>query len=180
MPEITEDTPTKALVVQSLALQAPLPYAEGDTMNANEAHALNQTFQENLRNNFAPTVKKVVEDAKVDTATDLSDEQKASLQAKFDSYAEAYEFGVRTGGLAKPVDPVEAQALEMATVKVKEALKRQGFKLKDVGAEKIRELAEGAIEKNPAFRATAKQIVEARKAAAAELQVDIGASPSTE
>jgi hypothetical protein len=180
MPEITEDTPTKDIVVQGVLLAAPMPYTEGDTLTTNEAHVVNQTLHENLRNNFASSIKKFMEKAGVRDATELSAEQRAEIQEKFDSYAEAYEFGVRTGGTGRPVDPVEAQALEMATTKVKESLKRQGFKLKDVGVEKIRSLAEGAIESHPAFRQAAERIVAARKQAADELTVDVGAPVAAE
>lgn len=173
MPEITEDTPTKDIVVQGVLLAAPMPYEEGHTLSTNEAHVINQTLAENLRNNFASTVKKFLEKAGAKDATELTPDQRTELQSKFDAYADAYEFGVRTGGTGRPVDPVEAQALEMATTKVKESLKRQGYKLKDVGADKIRTLAESAIESNPKFREAAQRIVAARQTAADELTVDL-------
>ena len=178
MAEITTDTPRVPRTCQGVILSFPLVYNEGDVLAANEAQVLSQTFIENLRNNFA---SKVVEfyknvgawDEEAEKKTrDLDPSEVAQLQELFDKYVEAYEFGVRTGGRT-PLDPIMAQALALAEPKVKEKLKSMGHSLASIGKEKIRELAEQAIEKNPKFLEKAREIVAARQLATEDLSVDI-------
>lgn len=85
-----------------------------------EAHALQQTFTENLRNNFASKVK-----AKLDGKTELSPEDLQALQAEFDTYAEKYEFGVRQAGSGPRAvkDPVEREVRKMAGGAISERYK---------------------------------------------------------
>src|SRR5215472_10310536 len=114
----------------------PTRYEEGHELTANEAAALNQTFHENLRNNFAKRVEE-----KKNGADRIEDEAVlADLQGQLDRYAEDYEFGVRTGGGAVR-DPVMSEAMTIARTKVWEHLKRKGVKRKDVEAAKITEAA---------------------------------------
>ena len=168
MPDISSDTPTKQITVQSLVVEAPQPYNEGDTLTANEAGALNQTYAENLRNNFASQARKAIEDSGGVDSVDL-----ASFQKEFWSYAVGYEFGIRGAG-GPSLDPVMSTAMDLAKGKVRDAYKAKGYKLKDVPAAKIRELAEAAIEKNPAFLDRAKEIVRQREEIAGDLQIDLG------
>lgn len=87
------------------------PFVAGPfTLTEGQAHSLNQTRVENLRNNFAPKVKEAL-----NGSSELSDSQKAELQAKFDEYAAKYEFGVRQAGQGRTVvDPVEREMLKLA------------------------------------------------------------------
>lgn len=178
MPEINSDTPRRDLTVRGIILSAPLPYSEGHVLEANEANVMNQTWVENLRNNFSPSIVKFYADKNAwdeenekPTRT-LTPNEVAELQQDFDKYIEGYEFGVRTGGRT-PLDPVMAQALQLAETQVKKAIKAKGMALSDLGREKIRSLAEDAVGKNPNFLKKAREIVEARNAAAAELEVDL-------
>lgn len=82
-------------------------YAEGHTINAMEAKALNQTRAENLRNNFASEVKKVQGERETLTAEEVT-----ALQAKLNEYAKSYEFFVGGG---RVTDPVEREAKRIAT-----------------------------------------------------------------
>jgi hypothetical protein len=142
----------------------PLRYEEGHELTANEASALNQTYHENLRNNFA---KKVEEVANGGT---LSSEALANLQEQLDAYAEGYEFGMRSGGGAVR-DPVAKEAMKLARDKAIEAFKKdgakKGYKLKDVDASKITDLAKRILDKYPEIMELAKQRVEEAQAAAA-------------
>lgn len=167
-----EEAPTRDLQVQGLILTARLVYEAGHPCTQGEADSMNQTLCENLRNNFAGKIRKACEDAKVENSADLPNEIKASLSKEFGAYQEGYNLG--EGGRARgEVDPVRRQAIQMALGKVKEALKAKGHKLADVGQEKINDLAESAVENNPAFMAKAAEIVEARRAATAELAVEV-------
>lgn len=80
-----------------------------------EAHALQQVFTENLRNNFAGKVK-----AKLNGGEELTPEDQAALQVEFDAYASKYEFGVRgAGGGPRTVkDPVEREVRKMAAAAI--------------------------------------------------------------
>lgn len=179
MPEITKDTTRRDLTVRGLILSAPIPYTEGHVLEANEAGVMNQTWCENLRNNFAPKIvdfykERRAWDDEADKATrSLTPDEINELQHEFDKYVEGYEFGVRTGGRA-PLDPVMAQAIQLAEVQVKKAIKAKGLSISEIGREKIRSLCEEAVTKNPRFMQKAKEIVDARQAAVDELSVDIG------
>jgi hypothetical protein len=164
------DAPRRDITVQGLILQYPQPYEVGHQLIEGEVVAINQTFGENLRNNFAGKVKKACEEAGVENSSELPAETKAQLQKDFDTFAEGYEFGARGG---RETDPVKSKALELATNKVKASLKAKGHKLSEVGTDKIRDWAEAAIEKNPDFLKAAQRIVDASRAAAAELEVDL-------
>jgi hypothetical protein len=170
MPDLTDAT-RKNITVQGVILSAALPYDEGHTLTAQEATSLNQTWLENLRNNFAGAVKTAIE--KVKGIENLTEAALGELQKDFNAYQDGYEFGVRGGG-REAMDPVFSQAIKLAVAKVKEALKTKGHKLSEVGAEKIRELAGQAVEKNPAFMERARKIVEETQAAADSLAVDVG------
>lgn len=86
------------------------------------------------------------------------------LQQELDQYVAEYEIGVRRGGGgSQPTDPVEKEAMALARDKVKQSLKSQGYKISDVGAEKINELAAQVLDKYPKLREQAKQIVDLKK-----------------
>jgi hypothetical protein len=146
-------------------------FDEGHELTPVEAGVLNQTRDENLRNNYSAQVKKAMKEAKVDKPEDLPDEAKADLLAKFPTFEEAYEFGSRGG--AREVDPVRKQALIFATGSVKKAIQKKGMKISEVGPDKIREMAEAAVEKYPKFMEKATKVVAARNEAAQDLDIDI-------
>lgn len=136
MRPITPETPTKTIKVGGVNLKAPMPFAAGDTIDENEANALNQTYLENLGNNFRTKVAKAKEEQKIEG--DLSDEQAASigraLQADFDKLVADYKLNVRRGG-SVVVDPVEREARDIAKGRITDHLKKQGVKLNTVTAE---------------------------------------------
>jgi hypothetical protein len=162
-----EDKMAEKLTISGHTFKAPTRYEEGHELTANEASALNQTYHENLRNNFA----KKVSDA-LDGRERLDDQELADLQEQFDQYAEGYEFGVRTGGGAVR-DPVMAEAMRIARDKIWEHLKRKNVKRKDVETSKITEAAKKLIDKNPEIMELAKQRVEETQAAAASELEDV-------
>jgi len=151
------------ITIAGHVFNVPIRYKEGDELTANEAAALNQTFHENLRNNFA----KRVEDKKNGAERVESDEVLETLQKELDEYAEQYEFGVRTGGGAVR-DPVMSEAMRIAKDKIRDHLKRKGTPLKQVAATAISEAAKKLIEKNPEIMDLARQRVEEAQAAASE------------
>lgn len=146
------------ITIQGKIFNAPLRYEEGHELNAGEAAALNQTYHENLRNNFAKRVKE---------ATDNGSYSQEALQEEFSKYAEDYEFGVRTGGGA-PRDPVMQEAMNIARGQIKAALKKKNRKLSEIDASAITEAAKKLIAKTPAIMDLAKQRVAEAQAAASD------------
>lgn len=108
------------ITIAGHSFNVPVRYEEGHELTAGEASALNQTYHENLRNNFAKKVK----DA--GATPDL-----AALQAELDAYAAEYAFGVRSGGGGAVRDPVMSEALRMAKKQIAELLRKQGKKVAD-------------------------------------------------
>lgn len=145
-------------------------YAVGYTIaDEGEAHALRQTFLENLRNNFAGKVKTALGEAE-----QLSDEQQSALQNEFASYANEYKFGVRTGGGGAPKrDPVEREMLKLAKDDIAKAYyAKYGEKAdKDMLAEKAEELI-GL--KHDDYAKRARAILRQRESAGNETLASLG------
>lgn len=150
------------ITIAGHAFNVPTRYEEGHELTANEASALNQTFHENLRNNFA----KKVEEAKNGADRVEDDDVLAELQEQLDKYAETYEFGVRTGG-GYVRDPVMAEAMKIAKDKIWEDLRSRGKKPKDIEASAVTARAKKVIEKNPSIMDLARQRVAEMQAIAA-------------
>lgn len=96
----------KTIVVQGIEFSAPEPYTAGHVLLDNEASALNQTYAENLRNNFAGNVK----EAKEAHGERLPSNIVEQLRDEFESYAASYTFGVRRAGEVDPVRLVRNKA----------------------------------------------------------------------
>lgn len=108
----------KTIQIAGVNFEAPFKYSAGHVLTDVEAKTLNQTRFENLRNNFAKTVK----DAKIegDTPTD-------ELRAKFAEYEAKYDFAAPgAGGVSRTLDPIEKEALALARDIVKAALANKG------------------------------------------------------
>lgn len=172
--QITDETPVKNITVGDFSLAAPMPYAEGHTLTAGEASAMNQLFHENLRNNFGAKLKGLKERGETPTA------EKA--QEDFTAYAAEYEFGVRKagGGAAAPSDPVEREALNLAKGIVRQALTSQGYKLKDVGIETIERLAGDLLKSQPKILEEAQRRVDAAKSVGAAALAGLSLPVATE
>lgn len=164
--QTTDQTKFSSITIQGVELEVPQPYAEGHVLKAGEASALNQTLAENLRNNFAPVIKKVA--AEYRKTNSLADDAEVpasafdtdALQQQLDQYANDYEFGVRTGGGPRaPKDPVEREAYRIATEKVKTALTAKNIKINSVSKERMDELVRGVIAKYPAITEEAQRRV---------------------
>jgi len=146
------------ITIAGKTFNAPLRYEEGHELSAGEAAALNQTYHENLRNNFAKRVKDAEEADKFD---------QDGLQAELDAYAEGYQFGVRMGG-GPTRDPVMSEAMAIAKVQIRQALRKKGISLNSVKAQALTEAAKKLVDKNPQIMELAKQRVEEAQAAAAD------------
>lgn len=109
---------TKTIVIQGVEFQAPVPYAAGHVLTEHEARHLNQTYHENVRNNFAKTVK----------AAQNGDGSVDELPAKFDEYISTYTLdsarAVGTG--TRSLDPIEREARALAKALIRDKLAATG------------------------------------------------------
>ena len=155
---------TQKLTIQSKEFVIPLPYVAGPcTLTEGEANALNQTYAENVRNNFAQQMKRAAED-KVSP--------RELTQADLDEYVDEYEFGKRAGGARGPRDPVGTEERKLALTALIAHVEKQGKKWKDLAKEKQEELLSKVITSGR-FRARAEEIVKARQAEAQSELSDI-------
>lgn len=160
------DTSKTKIKVQGLIFEASKPYAEGYVLNALEAKTLNQTRDENLRNNFAKTVKDLLAGIAKDTPEgttprELSVEEISDLQTKFAAYDASYSFAERRA--AAPVDPIEKIAHGLAWEHIKAKLKEKNYDIKTVTPEKKEELIASLLAKDSAILEEAKRRVESSK-----------------
>lgn len=109
------------ITIAGHSFNVPVRYEEGHELTAGEASALNQTYHENLRNNFAKRVKEHTE--KGGAAADL--------QPELDKYASEYAFGVRTGGGGVSRDPVMSEAMRIAKKQIGDLIRAKGGKVTD-------------------------------------------------
>jgi hypothetical protein len=176
MRNVNSDTPRTSFTIAKVNFTIPEPFNEGDTITEGEASSLNQTLRENVRNNLASEIEEVVAKAKAAG----EEPNMTALQARVDGYVKDYEFGVRQGGGGRVSDPVEARALEMARDKVREKIRSNPqHKLSNFKAADITNYARQVLEKNPALREQAKQLVEQEQQMAASILDDITISNPT-
>jgi hypothetical protein len=157
MPE----TDTDMITIQGHDFPVSPRYEEGHQLTEVEADVLNQTYYENLRNNFAGRIKAARKEHNVEEGT-LPEHIYQSLQGDFLTYAKEYEFGVRRTSTGPGADPVRAAALTMARTAIKDAL-RGAKKLKDTPTEAIEAAAERLVASNPQFLEKARVAVEERR-----------------
>lgn len=170
----TQNNELADITIQDLVFKAPQPYGAGHVLKENEASALNQTFLENLRNNFAAKVRAAREavakslGVKVD---EVKNDQldKTALDDDFSKYAAEYEFGTRKGG--RILDPIEREMRDIAEEIVKAALRSKNIKLNSVSPQQMDQYIQGAIAKRPAIREEAERRVAATSAAA---EIELG------
>jgi hypothetical protein len=134
-----------------------------------EVSAIRQTLAENLRNNFASIVKAAGNG-------ELTDEQVAELQAKFNEYAAKYQFGVRkagSGGPKVPKDPVEREMQKIAKEVIGKAFyAKHGQK---IDKEQLAELSTKLLEaKHDEFAKRARAVIREREKAGVEDLASIG------
>ena len=151
---------SKQITISGKSFTVPVIYAIGDTIETEgEASALNQTFHEAIRNNLASRFKEHPENL---------------TQAEVDLYAQKFEFGVRSGG-GRVGDPVEREALSIASSKVKDAIRVNGkTKLSDYKVGDITLRAKQLLDKDPSIRKLAAEIVSKKQSVAATTLAELG------
>lgn len=166
MPEVNDTTARETYTIAGKSFNVFVPYAAGHVLTDGEASALNQTFAENIRNNFASTVKELVESGAFDQDV---------VQGQLDDYMSEYEFGQRRGGGGRTGDPVLREAMLIAKDLVRKALSKKGIALKDVPAADITRLAKETIDggKYPQIMETARARVAAQEGLA---EIELGSA----
>ncbi len=169
--QILPETPTDEITIAGEKFKVFTPFAEGHVVTAGEAHSLNQTFSENIRNNFAKTVK---------TAKEAGSFDATAIQIALDAYQTEYEFGMRrvrgesTPRVSKSADPVLSRAIELAREAVRAAIRVAGGNPKDYSGADVTARARKAVEDNPRFREAAERQLEEEKNLAV---VDLDSQP---
>lgn len=167
MPANNPDTTaTLEITIQSQSFLVPHRYVAGEiVLTEGEAHALQQVYAENLRNNFATQMKKRADEIADAQAKNLDVIPEPLGQADLDAYVAGYNFGIRTsGGIA--VNPVEAEEARLAVAAIKVALTQRGQTWKGKTEEEQNAMVEKVVGSGR-FRAEAEAIVAAKRAAKA-------------
>lgn len=157
----------ETITIQKRSFKVPVRYAAGHTLTENEAAALNQTYWENLRNNFAGKVSDGNE-------AGLDDE---TLQKQLDDYAQDYQFGERRGGGGFRGDPVKTAAMAIAREMVRNAIKAKQLDPDQWPASKVTSTAQALLDKqgdSGTIMTAARQQVEAEKNAANAAMAEVG------
>jgi len=161
-------TNTREIVVQGVTITTAQPYAEGHTITAGEAKALNQVRAENIRNNLASMVKA----AKSEDGS-ITDAALSELTTKVAEYDAAYEFTLSSaGGTRRAVDPLEKECISIAKAAISAEIKKQGKKIKNIPAETIAALIEQHKD-NEKVIALAKKRLKERDALADAVSIDV-------
>lgn len=145
-----------------LTVTVEQPYAEGHVMTALEAEKLNHVLADNIRTALTAKLKRLAEAEGFDPA---------SVAGEFQSYADAYEFSVRTPRAA--VDPIEKEAIKIAKEQVHAAIRRKGGNPADYSAEQIAEYVSKVLANKPEIREEAQRRVESSRNMAADLLSDL-------
>lgn len=184
---IPENVETKTVTISGMEFTLPQPYTP-EVFNKKAlnglgtpevlARKMNQTLTEDLRNNWAQRIKKAEsEKAPIPTQKDL------------DTYLLEYEPGIRGRGESAARDPIELEALRLAKSDLRAQLRAKGSaslnlqpgatvaksteqpKENQISFDNFIALAEKIIEKYPAYKEKAKEIVAAKNAVVAELKI---------
>lgn len=164
------------VTIQGIQFDLSMPYKEGHVLTPGEASQLNQVRFENIRNNFAATVRKAADEYRKanglaeDADVPSSELDTEDLQEKLSAYEADYEMGVRSGptGPRLSKDPVLREAERIAEEKVKVALKKKGVSINSVPKEKMAQFISGVISKYPEITEEAKR----RVSVAADIALD--------
>lgn len=127
---------TKTIMIQGETFEVNQPYEAGHVLTEVEANVLNQTRNENIRNNCAKAVKDAL------TAKEAGDgEAFSGLTALVAKYDAEYEFSKPGAGGTRIVrDPVEREARSIAKEVLRKFLKdNHKMTLKDFGPERTEE-----------------------------------------
>lgn len=122
---------TKTISIHKQDVEVTAPYAEGHTINANEARVLNQVRAENIANNFRSKIKAALDGEE-------GAEPLPTVLAALADYDKTYEFSAASsGGSRATLSPVDKEARRLARKYITRKLAEEGRKVKDIDKEKL-------------------------------------------
>lgn len=117
----------------------PAGLVAGEPKTPEEVAVLEQVRVENIRNNFAAKIKKLLNGSET-----LSDEQLAQARQEVANYATQYKFGHRAASTPRVTDPVEREVIRLAKEDISAAyFAKHGERLK---AEQLSQVVERLLE----------------------------------
>ncbi len=169
---------TRSLTIHGHTFTVAAPYAEGHTLTAGEAAALNQTRTENISNQLRAALLKI-KNGEGEFEALAEDERVAKMGEMISERDTNYEFGVRAAGSSEPrvTDPVEKEARAIARDAVTTKIKNSGQKVKDIAKEEV-EAAVARVAAMPQVRAEAEKRVKARGKFDVSSLLDAEAAPA--
>lgn len=142
----------------------------GEPKTEDEVKVLEQVRVENIRNNFAAKIKKLLNGAE-----ELSQEQFAQAQQDVQTYANEYKFGARVRGAGAPrvTDPIEREVIRLAKEDISFAyFAKHGERLK---GEQLSEVVDKLLEvKREDYTQRARRNIRDRDRAGAEVLAQAG------
>ena len=158
-----------AIKVQGMIFSYSPKYFEGHVLTSVEAEVLNQTFGENLRNNFASRIRDAADKLaeglpEGEKARDFTEEEKTAFANDFAAYANEYTFKAPRVG-AGPTDPVDAETKKIAKAIILAHLAKKNIKASTLPEGNLETMIKGLIVKQPQIRDEAIRRVEALKSA---------------
>lgn len=155
-------TEPKTRTIAGHDFQLSQPYAEGHTINAEEARALNQVRAENIGNNVRKKVAELLEAGNIAEAE--------ALVSKVDA---EYVFNAPRVGTGVKLSPLERECRKLARQAITAQLAAEGRKVKDVDPDKL-EAAIDTYSQAEEIVAEAKKILKSREKIAAGNLADLG------
>ena len=152
-----QDSGKNTITIQSYKFDVETRYVEGHTLSENEASALQGLLQENVRNNFAKTIKGLVEENK---GQPLNDGQLEKIQKIFTKFVSEYEFGKRRVAAVRSLNPLDKEVKRIATEKLKEILASKGKSWTETPKDQRNALIARIIEINPAITQLAQSNID--------------------
>lgn len=166
---MSEETPTLTITLYDNEFTVSAPYAEGHTVTAAEARALNQVRKENIANNNRKAVKEAME---IEDEKERAEALK-TIAAEVAKYDAEYEFTLASsGGKRSTMSSLEKMARKLARNALAAKLKASGSTLKAYKEEKgddnyTAKIIE--ISEMEAIQAMAKEMVDEEQARAKKL-----------
>lgn len=146
----------RKITISEREFTIPQPFAAGHVCTEGDAKALNQTYAEAIRNNFASKVKIAFGDAPTEELNP------STIEALVAEYAANYVFTIGNVSTKVTMSPVEKEALKIAATLLDAKLAEKGLSKKKIGAEKYEELR-GQIAVKDNVVAAAKKAIKARE-----------------
>lgn len=151
------------ITIAGVGLKITPKFLAGHVLTENEALGLNSALIDNIRNNFAGTVKKLKgEDESVPP------EKIPELQTALDTYVESYEFSPRRTP-KESLDPITKMAYSLAREAIKAALRQKGIDQKSLPEAWWDDNIPKVLESKPELMEEAKRRYAAQKAMASSL-----------